>query len=141
MPIVRRALIPVRLFALAIACVFATITTTGCTSSDQPPTPITASFDMHPVPKSWGSGSVLDAPRHALDLMTGKTPLADVRKMEDKDNPDARRQGIYALASKSWGQVEPYTRRYRQIAQTDPDAGVRAAAIRALNASRDRAAL
>jgi hypothetical protein len=133
---------PVRLLALAVACVFATITSMGCTSSDQPPTPITASFDMHPVPKWWGgSGSMLEAPKHALDLVTGKTPIADVKKMEDKDNPDARRQGITALASKSWGQVEPYTKRYRQIAQSDADPTVRAAAVRALNASRDRAAV
>jgi HEAT repeats len=139
--IVRRRIIPFRPFALGVACAFATLSTTGCTSADPPPTPLTASFDMHPVPKTWGSGSIFDAPKNALNMMTGKTPLADVRKMEDKENPDARRQGIYALASKNWGQVEPYTKRYRQIAQTDTDAGVRAAAIRALNASRDRAAV
>jgi hypothetical protein len=141
MSIVRRLLVPIRPFALAVACVFGTITSTGCTSSDAPPTPMTASFDMHPVPKWWGSGSMLDAPKHALDLVTGKTPLADVKKMEDKDNPDARRQGIHALAAKSWGQVEPYTKRYRQIAQSDADPTVRAAAVRALNISRDRAAV
>jgi hypothetical protein len=130
-----------RRLALAVGCVLATVALAGCTSSDQPPTAMTASFDMHPVAKSWGSGSVLDAPKHALSLMRGKTPLRDVRRMEDKDNPDARRQGVYAIASHDWGQVEPYTKRYRQIAQSDPDPTVRAAAMRALNASRDRAAV
>jgi len=142
MSIPRRVVVDVtsRRLALAVACVFAAISTIGCSSTDVPPTPMIASFDMHPVPKSWGSGSMLDAPAHALNLVTGKTPLRDVHLMEDKDNPDHRRQGIYNLASKGWGQVEPYTKRYRQIVQTDPDASVRAAAVRALNASRDRAA-
>ena len=137
-----RSLVPLRLTALAAgACLFAEFLT-GCSSADKPPTPVTASFDMHPVPgHTGGAGSFFEAPRHAVNLMTGKTPLRDVRMMENKDNPDERRKGILALSSKSWGQVEPYTKRYRQIAQADPDALVRAAAIRALNASRDRAAV
>ena len=56
-------------------------------------------------------------------------------------SPDRRRRGIYALVEHDWAQQEPYTKRYRQIAQSDPDPTVRAAAIRASNASRDKAAV
>src|SRR5205085_10648828 len=84
---------------------------------------------------------LFSAAAQAVKLISGKTPLRDVEMMENKDSADQRRQGINALASRSYGQAEPYTRRYRQIAQSDPDALVRAAAIRALNASRDRAAI
>src|SRR5439155_3075947 len=108
----------------------------------KPPTPMTASFDMSPVPKrSSVSHSLVAAPVHAFDLMTGKTPLRDVRMLENQNSPDERRKGIYSLVSKPFGQNQPYARRYRQIAQTDTDPLVRAAAIRALNASRDRAAI
>jgi len=132
-----------RVSALAAACLFAGALTAGCSSADNPPTPMTASFDMKPVPKHWpgGTSSLLGTPGRAIDLMTGKTPLRYVRMMENKDSPDQRRQGIYMLVAHSWAQAEPYTKRYRQIAQSDPDALVRAAAIRALNASRDRAAI
>jgi hypothetical protein len=126
---------------LSAGAVAALLLLTGCSSAEKPPTPVTASFDMRPVPKWWGGGSAWDAPGHLFSLATGKTPLRDVRMMENKDNPDERRKGIYALASKSFGQAEPYTKRYRQIVQTDPDPLVRAAAVRALNASRDRAAI
>jgi hypothetical protein len=71
----------------------------------------------------------------------GDTPLEAVRMMENKDSADDRRRGIYTLMQREFAQQEPYTRRYRQIAQNDPDATVRAAAIRASNASRDKAAV
>ena len=110
----------------------------GCTSHDVPPTPMTASFDMQPVPKHT---KTVSGWKQAWNVLLGKTPIKEVKMMENQDSPDQRRQGIYKLVSKEFGQHEPYTRRYRQIAQTDTDPLVRAAAIRALNESRDRQAV
>jgi HEAT repeat protein len=67
--------------------------------------------------------------------------MSDVKKMEDSASPDHRREGIYDLVSKDFGQHEPYTKRYRQIAQSDSDFTVRAAAVRACNWSRDKSAV
>jgi hypothetical protein len=110
----------------------------GCANGDRPPTPTTASFDMQPVPKRVKSDGWLS---QLFDMVRGHTPIADVKLMENPDSADARRRGIYNLMRRDFGQREPYTRRYRQIAQGDPNATVRAAAIRALNASRDKAAV
>ena len=114
--------------------------TGGCTSHDQPPTPTTASFNMQPVPKhthSWASMFVSDV----WTRVHGPTPIDAVRMMENPNSADQRRRGIYELVRRDFGQQEPYTKRYRQIAQADPDPTVRAAAIRASNASRDKAAV
>ena len=112
----------------------------GCAGNDQLPTPTTASFDMTPVPPRTGGGW-FDGLAHTVGNLAGKTPIADVRMMENAQSADERRQGIYNLVKRDFARREPYTRRYRQIAQSDPDATVRAAAIRALNASRDREAI
>ncbi len=113
----------------------------GCAGSkDRPPTPRTASFDMRPVPKRERT-SLFAAPAAAVRWISGNRPIRDVRMMENPNLPDQRRQGILALSSREYGQREPYTRRYRQIAQNDPDFLVRATAIRALNRSRDREAV
>jgi len=74
-------------------------------------------------------------------LMTGRTPIRAVGMMEDSRSADNRRKGIYELVRQEFGRHEPYTRRYRQIAQSDADFTVRAAAIRALNWSRDTQAV
>ena len=130
-------------FSLAIttlAVVAAVAITGGCTSKDQLPTPMTASFDMQPTPKhtqSWAATGMSDI----WTRIHGPTPIASVRMMESPNSADQRRKGIYELVRRDFGQQEPYTRRYRQIAQSDPDATVRAAAIRASNASRDKAAV
>jgi hypothetical protein len=69
--------------------------------------------------------------------LTGNTPLRAVQMMEDPYFPDERRQGITRLSARAWGRREPYTTRYAQIAQFDANHLVRAAAVRALNRSRD----
>ena len=74
------------------------------------------------------------------DFLAGKRPNTFVRMMEDKNSPDARRIGINRLVEYDFAQKAPYTDRYRQIAQSDPDDLVRATALRALNRSRDRSA-
>ena len=75
--------------------------------------------------------------QNVVDYFTGNTPIKSVALMEDKYFPDERRNGINRLASRDFGRREPYTERYRQIAQYDSDWLVRATAIRSLNRARD----
>ncbi len=78
------------------------------------------------------------------NLLTGETPLLQAERMEDKNSPDNRRVGIFALADLPYGRHGAYPARYAEIAYgygkipSDPDYSVRAAAIRALNRSRAR---
>jgi HEAT repeat protein len=66
------------------------------------------------------------------------TPAAATQLMENKYYPDARREGIAALATRwDFTHHPPYTTRFQQIAQHDPDYVVKAMAIRALNIARD----
>jgi hypothetical protein len=76
-----------------------------------------------------------------IDYASGHTPKKAVAHMDDPTNADWRRLGIVDLAT-SWDYARrpPYTTRYKQIAQSDPDFTVRAMAIRALNISRDKSA-
>jgi HEAT repeat protein len=78
---------------------------------------------------------------NAVNVMRGKTPVKAVLMMEDPSSADRRREGIYLLVENDFGQSEKYCARYRQIAQSDGDWTVRAAAIRALNWSRDKNAV
>jgi len=87
------------------------------------------------TPKSWG----LTQRVHAM--FGGPKPIDMVTRMEDTKSADNRRRGILELASFDFGQTELYAKRYRQIAQSDPDFTVRAAAIRALNWSRNKPAI
>jgi len=75
-----------------------------------------------------------------MNPLRGETPRKWVRQMEDPDFPDERREGITKLVSRDFAKRPPYTTRYAQIAQLDQDYTVRAAAIRALNRSRDASA-
>jgi hypothetical protein len=84
---------------------------------------------------------VLGFPVELVSYLAGNRPIRFVKMMENKDSPDERRRGIVDLYSRPYGQNPPYTDRFRQVAQTDPDFLVRAAAIRGLNASRDREAV
>ena len=125
--------------AITLSLFVAALAAGGCTSHDLPPTPTLPSFNMEPVakrmrPSWWGIPQTLSP-------LWGDTPIAQVRMMEDQKSADQRRRGIYKLMRHDFAQQEPYTKRYRQIAQSDPEPTVRAAAIRASNASRDRAAV
>lgn len=64
-------------------------------------------------------------------------PSRAARWMEDTKSADTRRRGINDLARWDFAQEGPYVKRYRQIAQDDPDPLVRATALRALNRARD----
>ena len=72
--------------------------------------------------------------------LRGETPTWALKKMEDPYFPDERREGINYLAAQDFGKRAPWTTRYQQIAQDDPDYTVRAFAVRALNRSRDKSA-
>lgn len=69
--------------------------------------------------------------------VVGDRPAVAARKMEDSASPDTRREGINQLLEYNFTKRPPYTVRYRQIAQFDPDSTVRAIAIRASNRARD----
>jgi hypothetical protein len=76
-------------------------------------------------------------PKQTIDLYLGNTPGKYARMMEDDQSGDQRRTGILRLVTDyDFARKEPYTRRYWQIAQGDPDYLVRVAAIRALDRSR-----
>ena len=79
-------------------------------------------------------------PLQAVRYFSGETPEKAAFLMQDEYFPDARRQGINELAAEDAGRRPPYTNRYKQIVLTDNDPGVRATAIRALNAARDGSA-
>jgi hypothetical protein len=88
----------------------------------------------------FGFGSIYETliatPAKFISQMTGPEPSESVAKMEDADFPDLRISGIHELVSRPWGKQPPYTERYAQIADDDPDHLVRATAIRAMNRSR-----
>ncbi len=78
------------------------------------------------------------------NYLVGETPLLQAERMEDKNSPDNRRVGIFALADEEYGRHGAYPARYAEIAYgygkipADPDYSVRTAAIRVLNRSRAR---
>src|SRR4051794_20993805 len=76
-----------------------------------------------------GFDSVGKSTRPLVDLITGNTPLKAAQKMENPNSPDARWQGMTKLVSYDFGTKPPYTTRYQQIAQNDPDWLVRAMAV------------
>jgi hypothetical protein len=87
-----------------------------------------------------GADDIGKTARPFFEFVSGKTPLKAAKKMENPDSPDARWQGMMWLVSHDYGRKPPYTTRYQQIAQNDPDWFVRAMAVRALNRSRDKSA-
>jgi hypothetical protein len=77
------------------------------------------------------------APKQAINFYLGNTPGRYARMMEDDQSADMRRTGILRLVTDyEFARKDPYTRRYWQIAQGDPNYLVRVAAIRALDRSR-----
>ena len=74
----------------------------------------------------------------AASRSSGDTPLKSARAMDNPDYPDVRIQGINGLVTRyEFAHHPPYTIRYAELAERDPDYLVRATAIRALNISRD----
>jgi hypothetical protein len=80
---------------------------------------------------------IWSAPARLIRFASGETPLKAAAAMEDDKSPDHRREGIMELVQNRFARRAPYTRRYEQIGTRDPEYTVRAAAIRALNYSRN----
>ncbi|HEX8340729.1 MAG TPA: HEAT repeat domain-containing protein [Tepidisphaeraceae bacterium] len=135
--------------ALLLATLFLT---GGCAmmrydSDDAPPPPVsTAGPTTVPAedarPASVTAGGLareifIDFPKRAYEYLAGTTPRDAALKMETAKTPDTRREGLTELAERPFGRGAPYTERYQQIGRFDDDANVRAAALRALNRSRD----
>ena len=70
----------------------------------------------------------------------GPSPIELAQGMENARFADVRRRSINGLVERDFGTRDPYTKRYAEIAQLDPDYLVRATAIRALNRARHRPA-
>jgi hypothetical protein len=126
----------------------------GCHHAEQAPQAAQAALineDSDPTrtdtPKLIGATeSFLTAPfdfiGQQIALSRGNTPARAAREMDDPSaSPDTHRQGIVSLVTQwNFTHRPPYTTRYKQIAQNDPNETVRAMAIRALNISRDKTA-
>ncbi len=78
--------------------------------------------------------------RRFVDFYKGNTPGKYARMMEDAGSPDNRRVGMNKLVEREFARKEPYISRYRQIFESAEEPLVRAAALRALNVSRDTGA-
>ncbi|HWB53208.1 MAG TPA: hypothetical protein VG722_03415, partial [Tepidisphaeraceae bacterium] len=67
---------------------------------------------------------------HFFGIFTRKSPQTLVRMIDNSEFPDKRREGINGLVEYKFARHPPYTTRYEQIAQLDPDFTVRSVAIR-----------
>lgn len=101
----------------------------------QRPTTVPAQVDTS-TPSGLFQEMFIEFPRRVMELASGKTPTNAALSMEST-LADQRRAGINDLVDRSFGKQSPYTDRYQQIAEFDPDPTVRAVAIRALNRARD----
>ncbi len=84
---------------------------------------------------------LVTAPVRQVKFWLGDKPTIAAHNLEDPNSPDNRRQGIFWLVDRNYGRNAPYTRRFEQISVGDEDYTVRAAALRALNRSRDTRAI
>ncbi|HEX4796413.1 MAG TPA: HEAT repeat domain-containing protein [Humisphaera sp.] len=103
-----------------------------------PPGPVVSGFSS--VGKAIGGFFValVEIPVGAAKWLGGDRPVNAAQMMEDDTSPDNRREGINKLLEYDFTKRDPYTTRYRQIAQTErEDITVKAVAIRASNRSRD----
>jgi len=102
-----------------------------------PPDLIVRSLDYLGIGFGKVASVIADVPVGIWDAFHREKPSEAARQMEDVASADNRRHGINELVQYSFAQRSPYVDRYRQIGLLDPDATVRAVAIRALNRSRD----
>jgi hypothetical protein len=83
-------------------------------------------------------GEAIDVPVQQIRMLEGDTPSKAARLTTDGNSADNRRLGVSKLVEYQFAHRPPYTTRYEQMAQGDPDPTVRAAALRACNRARDR---
>lgn len=86
------------------------------------------------------TSDLIAIPVSAMKMAEGDTAGHAARMTLDKQSADNRRQGVTKLVDYSFAKRPPYTTHYEQMAQTDADPTVRAAALRACNRARDRKA-
>jgi hypothetical protein len=77
---------------------------------------------------------------HVFGIFTRQSSPVLVKMIDNPDFPDQRREGINGMVLWNFGRRPPYTTRYAQMSELDPDFTVRAIAVRALNRSRDASA-
>jgi len=70
------------------------------------------------------------------NYITGDTPFNAAKDLLDPYFPERRRKAVVYLADQEFGRHEPYTKYYPEMARTDDEYLVRAAAVRALNRAR-----
>jgi hypothetical protein len=80
-------------------------------------------------------GGMIDFIGAQVAFFRGDTPLRAAKMTTDETSADNRREGIYKLVGYDFARRPPYTTRYEQMAQVDPDPTVRAAALRASSLS------
>jgi len=86
-------------------------------------------------------GELFEVPRRSMQYASGDTPGRAARMMRDKQSADNRRMGINDLMRFDYAIKSRYTAAaFEAMARTDEDPTVRAAALRACNRCRDRAA-
>lgn len=86
-------------------------------------------------------GELFEVPRRGMQYASGDTPRRAATMMRDKASADNRRTGINDLMRFDYAIKSRYTAAaFEAMAQTDADPTVRAAALRACNRCRDRAA-
>lgn len=109
-------------------------------SDFDPPNPVS---DMIVAPfQAIGNGfaAMFAWPTQEIEKLNGDTPRHAILRMEDKNSPDNRRNGMNRLLEWDFTHRPPYTRVFEGMATLDKDPTVRAAAIRACNRSRDKRA-
>jgi hypothetical protein len=143
---------------LSVCLVFSALALTGCTSyftETNPPEPWSkARYEQLKVDdkqrllgedhsKTTTGDVITFVPRKlwagiewTWNYSTGHTPYKYAKNLFDH-NPDIRREAIYTLSDFGFGRKEPYTKYYAHMAESDVDATVRTAAVRALNHARD----
>ena len=84
--------------------------------------------------------AMVELPMQAYQYANGDTPARAARMLTDSTSADTRRAGIIRLLEFKYTKRRPYTTAYEIMAQEDSDPTVRAAALRACNVARDRAA-
>jgi hypothetical protein len=91
---------------------------------------------------AWGGLTAIgDLFGKIIERLQGHTPGKAAQLMEDSHNADNRRDGIFRLVDFQVERTDPVVmKRLRQIADVDPNPLVHAAALRALNRCRDKAA-
>ena len=81
---------------------------------------------------------VIEAAVLLYNRFTGETPFQAAKNLLEPTLAERRRKAIVYLADRDYGREAPYTKYYTEMARSDEQPLVRAAAIRALNRARDK---